>query len=255
MRKNLIAGNWKMNNTSADLESYMTEFVNILSDSFEKLGESTDILISVPYLILDKANKIASAYGIKVAAQNVNEHLSGAYTGEVSAPMLNDFGIKYCLVGHSERRQYFNETNQSVAEKTVVCLNHGITPIVCIGESLEERESGKTDAVLVEQIQAVMSVVEDVKNIIIAYEPVWAIGTGLTATNEQAELAHRVIREELKKKYGEDSNKVQILYGGSAKPANIGGLLEQENIDGGLVGGASLKPADFAEMVKISAKL
>ena len=134
-------------------------------------------------------------------------------------------------------------------------MNHGITPIVCIGESLEERESGKTDAVLVEQIQAVMSVVEDVKNIIVAYEPVWAIGTGLTATNEQAELAHRVIREELKKKYGEDSNKVQILYGGSAKPANIGGLMEQENIDGGLVGGASLKPADFAEMVKISAKL
>ena len=136
---------------------------------------STDILISVPYLILDKANKIASAYGIKVAAQNVNEHLSGAYTGEVSAPMLNDFGIEYSLVGHSERRQYFNETNQSVAAKTVVCLNHGITPIVCIGESLEERESGKTDAVLVEQIQAVMNVVEDVKNIIVAYEPVLSL--------------------------------------------------------------------------------
>ena len=192
MRKNLIAGNWKMNNTSADLESYMSEFVATLSDDFSKLGESTDILISVPYLILDKANKIASAYGIKVAAQNVNEHLSGAYTGEVSAPMLNDFGIKYCLVGHSERRQYFNESNQSVATKTVVCFNNGITPIVCIGESLEERESGKTDAVLVEQIKAVMSVVDDIKNIIVAYEPVWAIGTGLTASNEQAESAQRL---------------------------------------------------------------
>ena len=255
MRKNLIAGNWKMNNTGKDLEVYMSEFVATLSDDFSKISESTDILFSVPYLILEKANKIAKAYGIKIAAQNVNEHLSGAYTGEVSAPMLNELGINYCLVGHSERRQYYNESNQSVATKTAVCLNNGITPIVCIGESLEQRESGETNTVLIEQIKPVMDVVDDIKNVILAYEPVWAIGTGLTASNEQAEEAHKVIRTQLRSKYGEDSDKVQILYGGSAKPTNIGGLLEQENIDGGLVGGASLKPADFAEMIKISAKL
>ena len=235
MRRNLIAGNWKMNNTSKELDAYFRDFVGSLSDDFEKVDANTDILLSVPYLILDKAQKLASNYKIKIAAQNVNEHLSGAYTGEVSALMLNDFNIAYCLVGHSERRQYYGETDASVAAKTVTLLSHGITPIVCIGESKEERESGKTDEVLVKQMGAVMEVVEDITKIIVAYEPVWAIGTGLTASNEQAGLAHKVIRSELAKKYGENAEKVQILYGGSAKPANIGGLLEQENIDGGLV--------------------
>ena len=253
MRKNLIAGNWKMNNTSKELDSYFSEISTLISSDLEKIAETTDVLIAVPYLLLEKAKKLGLNYNIKIAAQNVNENISGAYTGEVSALMLNDFDINYCLVGHSERRQYYAETDKSVASKVVSLLNHGITPIVCIGESKEEREQGLTEKVLSKQLSPVLDVVEAVEKIIIAYEPVWAIGTGLTATNEQAELAHKHIRSELAKKYSEKSAHVQILYGGSAKPSNIDGLLQQENIDGGLVGGASLKPSDFAAMIKSSA--
>lgn len=248
MRKRLLAGNWKMNKSIAELSSFFESFSKELAN--EK-RENVEVLFAAPYLQLAEANKLASSLGIKIASQNVHFEESGAYTGEVSIGMLKEIGVNATLIGHSERRQYFGETDESVSKKVEVCLKSGMTPIACVGETKEDRESNKTEEVLKTQIDAIISKLDDIGDLVVAYEPVWAIGTGLTASNEQAQQAHAFIRSLFTEKYGKEvSSKLRILYGGSAKPSNIEGLLEQPDIDGGLVGGASLKPADFAEMVK-----
>ena len=246
----IIAANWKMNLTIDEGLVLIDEVLDCSSpDDSEIIFFPTSIALG------SVSNKLKNT-GYGVGVQNIHHKESGAFTGEISAQMLQSLAVEYAIIGHSERRHYFLETDIQINGKTQNALNQGLCPIVCIGETLEQRETGKTFEVLKKQLVSdCKDIGPEPEKLIVAYEPVWAIGTGLTATNEQAELAHKVIRDELKKKYGEDSDKVQILYGGSAKPANIGGLLEQDNIDGGLVGGASLKAADFAEMVRISAKL
>jgi triosephosphate isomerase len=256
MRKKLLAGNWKMNKGIKDLAPFFKDFGGEigLSSGSSPLNK-VDVLFAVPFLQLAEARKITAGTGIRIAAQNVHFEASGAFTGEISVSMLKEIGVDATLIGHSERRQYFGETDTTVMKKVQMCLDNGVTPIICIGETKEERQSGVTNEVLSRQVSAVLEVIAHPEQVIFAYEPVWAIGTGLTATNEQAQEAHAFIRSLLTKKYQDEAQKVQILYGGSANPANIDGLLQQPDIDGGLVGGASLKPADFATMVKAALKL
>ena len=242
-RKILLAGNWKMHKTNEELAGFFT--------AFPAGSDQVEVLFGVPFTLLARARELTAAGGIIIAAQNVHWEASGAFTGEVSVPMLKDIGIGAAIVGHSERRQYFGDTDETVAKRAAACLAGGITPIVCIGETLADREAGRTDKVLESQMQAVFAAIQDPGDMVIAYEPVWAIGTGLTATNEQAQAAHRHVRGLFAGAYGEQAaGAVRILYGGSAKPGNIGGLLDQEDIDGGLVGGASLKAEDFGAMLK-----
>ncbi len=253
MRKPMIAGNWKMNMMIGDLEGYMRAFLS----GIEKVSavDQVDICFSTPFLQLAEAQKILTKTPILVAAQNVHFENAGAFTGEISLPMLTEVGVKTVIVGHSERRQYFSETDETVALKTAAAIKNGFLPIVCVGETQEERESDKTKEVIENQVKTVFNSVQDITKTVIAYEPVWAIGTGLTASNEQAQEVHGFIRALIAEKYGRQAAEaVRILYGGSAKPANIGQLLDQPDIDGGLVGGASLKPESFLEMVQIAAK-
>lgn len=251
MRKAVLCGNWKMNKNDQELGAFFSEFL-------EKTGSwssRVEVMFAVPYTLLKSAVELTKDRGITILAQNVSQHDAGAYTGEISTAMLQDVGVQASLIGHSERRQYFNETDSSVSEKTQRCLQAGLLPMVCVGETLEQREAKQTATVVASQIAAVIDQVKDPEKTIFAYEPVWAIGTGLTASNEQAQEVHAAIRQQLAKKYGEDvAQKLRILYGGSAKPGNIAGLLEQTDIDGGLVGGASLKAADFAAMVQAADK-
>ena len=262
MRKKILAGNWKMNKTIADLAPFFDTFDKELNSEVKtrlkkcsKEGDKAidlgvDVVIAVPFLQLHEARRVASSFGqIVIAAQNVHFEVSGAYTGEISAGMLTEIGVTMSLVGHSERRQYFGETDETVTKKVKTCLTNKITPIICVGETKEERLAGVTNDVLSRQVCSVFSVIENPLDVIFAYEPVWAIGTGLTATNDQAQDAHAFIRKLLQKSYGKLSDDVSILYGGSASPQNIEGLMRQIDIDGGLVGGASLKPADFAKMI------
>jgi triosephosphate isomerase len=255
MRKKIIAGNWKMNKTIAEITPFFESFSKEMQ-SLAKMknrsvsNEKVETVIAVPFLQLQEAKKAATSFGnITVAAQNVHFELSGAFTGEISASMLGEIGVKMTLVGHSERRQYFGETDETVTKKVKTCLSNRITPIICVGETKEERLAGITNDILSRQVSAVLSAVENPTEVIFAYEPVWAIGTGLTATQDQAQDAHFYIRQLLHRRYGDLSSRVSILYGGSATPQNIEGLLDQPDIDGGLVGGASLKPVDFAKMV------
>lgn len=260
-RKKLLAGNWKMNIRLAEVEPFFTAFSDVL-----KAGQSdhVDILFAAPFTQLNATLAASRARGFAVGAQNMHFEASGAFTGEVSAAMLTDIGVRTTLVGHSERRQYFAESDEAVAKKTVTALANAITPVVCVGETLEERKSGATFQVVSRQLETVFKAVKNhgplanreafypgdlTDSIVIAYEPVWAIGTGLSATLEQAQEVHGFIRKVCGDIFGaEFSSRLRILYGGSANPANIAGLLAQPDIDGGLVGGASLKPADFATM-------
>jgi len=251
MRKKLLAGNWKMHKLSGELSGFFTEFVAALGGSPDKFADRCDVLFAVPYTLLSKANELATPRGIRIAAQNMHFESQGAYTGEISAPMLKDLGILATLIGHSERRQYYNETDATVQKKTIAALAAGVMPIVCIGETLAERDGGTTDTVVRRQLEAAVNGISDPKNTVIAYEPVWAIGTGRSATSAQAQDVHKLIRKVWAGVYGDaHADKLRILYGGSANPGNISELLRQPDIDGGLVGGASLKPADFASMVK-----
>jgi len=251
MRKTMMVGNWKMHKTSKELAPFFAEFAKNTKGDIQK--SHTEILFAVPFTLLSKTNEIASKLGITIAAQNVNENASGAFTGEVSTEMLADINIKATLIGHSERRQYFGETDTAVAAKTLKAQAAGLLAVVCVGELLEERESNKTNDVIKKQVETALSKVANLENIILAYEPVWAIGTGKTATPQMAQEVHKLMRDIVSQKFGESAAaKVQILYGGSAKPSNIADLLEQPDIDGGLVGGASLKALDFAEMINIS---
>ena len=240
MRKILAAGNWNMNNTASEA----SEFIKELTESVK--GAKNDVLICVPFTNLETAVRLTEGTNVKVGAQNMDYHDSGAYTGEVSADMLLDAGVKYVVIGHSERREYYNETDKTVNLKVLKALEKGITPVLCCGESLEQREGGITFDWVRMQIKLALAGVEDVTKVVIAYEPIWAIGTGKTATSEQAEEVCGAIRECVASLYGKDAaENTTILYGGSVNAKNAAELFAMENIDGGLVGGASLKTADF----------
>ena len=247
MRKPVMAGNWKMYKTPADTCAFFEKFRPLIMQA-----EHCEIVICPPFTNIPAAVEASRGSAIQVGAQDLYWGKEGPFTGEVSGPMIRAAGASYVIVGHSERRQVFGETNESVLKKTVAALDSGLTPIVCVGELLEHRESGKTDAVLCEQCRKGITPldVEQVAQIVIAYEPVWAIGTGKTATPEIAADAHRVIRREVSAVYGEEvASQIRILYGGSVKPDNVKSLMAQPEIDGALVGGASLDPVSFASIV------
>ncbi len=246
MRKKVIAGNWKMNMLPNEAIEYIQAFEPMVKDS------KAEIILCVPYIDLFYCLMNAQGTNIKIGAQNMHFEETGAYTGEVSAKMLKSIGVEYVIIGHSERRQYFNETDQTVNKKIKVAFENELKPIVCVGETLEQRENGETEKIITSQTRLALDglTAEQIKNTIIAYEPIWAIGTGKTATSEDANNSIKAIREELKKLYGENvSEEVIIQYGGSVKSSNAKELFESSDIDGGLVGGASLKPEEFSKIV------
>lgn len=243
MKKKLIAGNWKMNGSLVANEALVAALVA----GFTKGQCLVAVCVPAPYLA--QVQRLVGSSGIDLGAQDVSAHESGAFTGEVSASMLSDFGARYCLVGHSERRQYHGETDAVVALKTQRALAAGITPIVCVGETLAERDAGLTEEVVKRQLAAVIHANGHcISEIVVAYEPVWAIGTGKTASAEQAQQVHAVLRAQLRAAT-EHADRVPVLYGGSMNAANAAELLSQPDIDGGLVGGASLKAADFLSII------
>ena len=243
MKKKLIAGNWKMNGSSASNEA----LVKALAAGMD--GKDCLVAVCVPAPYLGQVQALVANTGMDLGAQDLSQHESGAYTGEVSAVMLKDFGVRYAIVGHSERRQYHGETDALVALKAQRALANGITPIVCVGETLAEREAGQTEEVVKRQLAAVIHTNGHcISEIVVAYEPVWAIGTGKTASPEQAQEVHAVLRAQLKAATPH-ADRVHILYGGSMNAANAAQLLAQTDIDGGLVGGASLKASDFLSIV------
>jgi len=246
MRKAIIAGNWKMNKTPQEAAALVEELKPLAA------GANCDVVICPPFVCLDAAQKAAKGSNIKVGAQNCYLKDSGAYTGEVAPAMLEAMGIEYVIIGHSERREYFNETDASVNEKVKLALQHNLIPIICCGETLSQREAGVTKTLVQYQMQAALSGLtnEQVKKSVIAYEPIWAIGTGKTATDEDANEVIGYIRNQVEADFGkETADAVRIQYGGSMKPGNVKGLMAQDEIDGGLVGGASLNAEDFAAIV------
>ncbi len=244
MRKSLIMGNWKMN-TSRE------EGVQLAKALAEGLGDvSQEVAVCVPFVYISDICNALTGSVIAVGAQNVADQASGAYTGEVSATMLADCSVKYALVGHSERRQYYGDTNESVAARFCQALKRGVVPVLCVGETLEEREQDRTFKVVDEQLDAVIDAagIESFEKAVIAYEPVWAIGTGKTATDDQAQEVHKYIRQRIADRSAAVAEKVQILYGGSVKPDNAKALFAMPDIDGGLVGGASLDAKGFLQI-------
>ena len=245
MRRKLVVGNWKMNGSRTSNAVLLSEIVAGLAAS----GAASAVCVPAPYLAQCQAQLAGTALGW--GAQDVSAHASGAYTGEISVAMLQDFGCSYVVIGHSERRAYHGETDAQVAAKTVAALAAGITPIVCIGETLAQREACQTDAVVAQQLGAVLAAIsaDDVAKLVLAYEPVWAIGTGKTATPQMAQDVHQVLRAQLAAKNAVAAAGVQILYGGSMKPENAKELMAMPDIDGGLIGGAALKAADFLAII------
>ncbi|HEY0907222.1 MAG TPA: triose-phosphate isomerase [Methylophilus sp.] len=242
-KRKLIAGNWKMNGSLAANDALLKGILAGLADAV------CDVAVAVPAPYLAQVQAAALGSLVAVAAQDVSQHEAGAYTGEVSAAMLKDFGVRYALVGHSERRQYHGETDVVVAEKAQRALAAGITPIVCVGETLQEREAGQTEVVVKRQLAAVIHLNGHcISEVVVAYEPVWAIGTGRTASPEQAQAVHAVLRAQLSAA-SEHADRIRLLYGGSMNAANAAQLLSQPDIDGGLVGGASLKAPDFLQII------
>jgi triosephosphate isomerase (TIM) len=243
MKKKLIAGNWKMNGNTASNEALVRALIGGMGDA------ACTVAVCVPAPYLAQVQMLRAGSRLELGAQDVSEHAEGAYTGEVSAAMLKEFGVRYAIVGHSERRQYHAETDAIVADKTKAALAAGITPIVCVGETLAQREAGRTVDIVKRQMAAVIHTNGHcISEIVVAYEPVWAIGTGRTATPEQAQEVHAVLRTQLKAAT-EHVDRIHILYGGSMNAANAASLLAQPDIDGGLVGGASLKAADFLQII------
>jgi triosephosphate isomerase len=242
MTRKLIAGNWKMNGSLADNDALVRALVAGLRDV------ACQVAVCVPAPYLAQVQMLRAGSALELGAQDVSQHAQGAYTGEVSAAMLKEFGVRYAIVGHSERRQYHGESDALVAEKAKTALAAGITPIVCVGETLAEREAGKTEEVVKRQLAAVIHTNGHcISEVAVAYEPVWAIGTGKTATPEQAQQVHAVLRAQLTAATAH-SDRIHLLYGGSMNAANAAALLSQPDIDGGLVGGASLKAADFLKI-------
>lgn len=245
-RKAIIAGNWKMNKTASEAAVLVDELIPAVKDA------TCEVVICTPFTDLVTAVAKTKGTNIHVGAENVHFEKSGAFTGEISADMLVDLGVEYVIVGHSERRQYFAETDQTVNKRTLAALNAGLKVILCVGESLQQREEGVTEELVRMQTKIALRDVtaEQMENVVIAYEPVWAIGTGKTATDEQANETIGVIRKAIAGRYGDElAGKVRIQYGGSMNPGNVKGLMAQPEIDGGLIGGASLKAPDFAKVV------
>ena len=242
-KKKLIAGNWKMNGTLAANQALVQSLLAGLE------GARCDVAVAVPAPYLAQVQALVEGSGLALAAQDVSQHPAGAYTGEVSAQMLCEFAVRYVLVGHSERRQFHGETDAQVAAKAQRALAAGITPIVCVGETLQEREAGQTEAVVKRQLAAVIHLNGHcISEVVVAYEPVWAIGTGKTASPEQAQQVHAVLRAQLAAASARAST-IRLLYGGSMNAANAAELLAQPDIDGGLVGGAALKAQDFQKII------
>ena len=246
MRRKVIAGNWKMNMLPNEAIEMINELAPLVKDS------ENEVVLCVPYIDLFYSLLHTQETNIKVGAQNMHFEAKGAYTGEISGGMLKSIGVEYVIIGHSERRQYFNETDETVNQKVKAAFDNELKPIVCVGETLEERESGKAFDIITNQTQKALDGLTEkqVENTIIAYEPIWAIGTGKTATKEDANEACRKIREKIAEIYGQNvGNRVIIQYGGSMKPENAKELLQMSDIDGGLIGGASLKADTFAKIV------
>jgi triosephosphate isomerase (TIM) len=247
MTKKLIAGNWKMNGSLAANDALVREIARGMGAA----GCTVALCAPAPYLA--QLQMLRAGTLLELGAQDVSQHAEGAYTGEVSAAMLKEFGVRYAIVGHSERRQYHGETDALVADKAKAALAAGITPIVCVGETLAEREAGKTEEVVKRQLAAVIHTNGHcISEIVVAYEPVWAIGTGRTASPEQAQQVHAVLRAQLNAASAH-AGRIQILYGGSMNAGNAASLLSQPDVDGGLVGGASLKAADFLKIIAAAA--
>lgn len=246
MRKKVIAGNWKMNMLPNEALAFIETIIPMVKNT------ENEVILCVPYTDLFYSLLAAQNTNIKIGAQNMHFEENGAYTGEVSAQMLKCIGVEYVIIGHSERRQYFAETDETVNQKIKTALKHELTPIVCVGETLEQRESGKTQEIITNQTRLALEGLntDDVKKVIIAYEPIWAIGTGKTATSDDANNSIKNIRNEIAKLYGNDiAEEIIIQYGGSVKSSNAKELFNTSDIDGGLVGGASLKPDEFAKIV------
>ena len=251
LRNAVIAGNWKMNKTPAETTALISEMKPLVKDADCK------VVLCVPFIDIPAAVAAAVGSNIEIGAENVHFKESGAYTGEISAQMLVESGVKYVVIGHSERRQYFGETDQTVNLRTLAALNAGLTAIVCVGETLEQRELGYTETLLKFQTKMALTNVtkEQLKNVIIAYEPVWAIGTGVTATADQADEGNGFVREAIAEVYGKDvAETVTIQYGGSMNAKNADELVAKANVDGGLIGGASLKAEDFSIIVNAASK-
>lgn len=249
MRKNIVAGNWKMNTTLPEGLQLAKE----VNDALKGVDAKCDVIICVPFTHLASINGIIDKNLLGLGAENCADHTSGAYTGEVSAPMVASTGATYVILGHSERRQYYGETSETLKEKVNLALANGLTPIFCIGEVLEEREAGKHFEVVKKQIEDALFDLsaEDFSKLILAYEPVWAIGTGKTATDDQAQEIHAYIRSVIADKYGKEvADNTSILYGGSCKPSNAKALFAKPDVDGGLIGGAALKADSFMGIVE-----
>ena len=246
MRKPIIAGNGKMNKTPEEAAQLVRDLVPLVKDA------KCDVVVCTPAVCFAAVKPIIEGTNVKLGAQNVHFKASGAYTGELSADMLKASGCEYVIIGHSERRQYFGETDKTVNLRATAAVKAGLKAIICVGEMQDERVDGYTDIIVTYQTQMALKglTAEELDNVVIAYEPVWAIGTGLTATDEQANETIGVIRKAVAAKYGDEvAQKLRIQYGGSMKGSNVKGLMAQPEIDGGLIGGASLKAADFAQVV------
>lgn len=247
MRTKIVAGNWKMNKTAAEA----TELIEAIKVELEGVS-GVDVVVCPPTTALKEAAAAVEGSVIGLGAQNVHWAESGAYTGEVSTEMVKELGVKYVIIGHSERRQYFGETNETVNKRTKAAIAAGLTPLVCVGETLEERDSGQMESIIINQVKEGLAELEDdIGKIVVAYEPVWAIGTGRTASPAQAQEVHALIRRTIAEiSSGDLANTVRIQYGGSMKPANAAELLSQPDIDGGLIGGAALEAESFAAIIK-----
>lgn len=250
MRQKIVAGNWKMNNNLQEAQTLTSEVVNMVKDEVQ---EDIKVILAPPFPFISSVRNLTSTSDkVSVSAQNCHHKISGAYTGEVSVSMLSSIGCEYVIIGHSERREYFNETNEQLAEKVDLALENSLIPIFCCGESLDIRESGKHEDYVNNQITESLFHLnnEDFSKIVIAYEPIWAIGTGVTASTQQAQDMHRSIRDHILTQYAGLAEKTSILYGGSCKPSNAKELFACDDVDGGLIGGASLKSRDFVDIVK-----
>lgn len=247
MRKPIIAGNWKMNMTPDQAKELVTALIPLVSDA------ACEVVVCPPFVDLCTVSSLVKGTNVKLGCQNIHWAEKGAFTGEISADMLKAFGVEYAIIGHSERRQYFGETDEGVNKRAKAAIAAGITPIICVGETLEQRENGVTEAIVTAQTKGALDGIDaaDVKGIVIAYEPIWAIGTGKTATKEDANATIAVIRGAIKEVFGSEvSEAVRIQYGGSMNPKNATELMSMPEIDGGLIGGASLKAEDFSKVVK-----
>ncbi len=247
-RKIFIAGNWKMNKTAAET----AELASALKASLAPFAGKCEIAVCPTFTSLATAVEILKGSNVKVGAQNIHWADNGAYTGEISGAMLKEIGVEYVIIGHSERRQYFGETDETVNQRIKAALKYGLKPIVCIGETLAEREGGVTNTVLEKQIRGAFADISaaDMDAVTIAYEPVWAIGTGKTATPEVAQETHAFIRSVLTALYGDKAQDIVVQYGGSMKPENSGALVSKQDIDGGLIGGAALKADSFTALIQ-----